>query len=234
MKSDRELKQDVIDELQWEPGVPAMHIGVEVDEGVVTLTGHVDSYTQKCAAEQATLRVLGVKGVVLKIEVTLPCEQQRSDEDLAHAVCHALEWHGAITPDRIRPSVQTGWVKLSGEVESADQRWAAVAAVRNIVGVAGIHDCIEIKPRVAPAPVEEIKRLIEAALRRHAHVDADAIRVELRDDEVVLSGQVDSQAERIAARDAAWRAPGVRSVIDAMWVAQPHSAPRSVKQVELG
>lgn len=231
MKSDRELKQDISDELQWEPGVPAARIGVEVDEGIVTLTGHVDSYTQKCAAEQAALRVLGVRGVVLKVEVVLPGERRRSDEDLARAVCHALEWHGAISPDCIRPSVQAGWVRLSGEVESAAQRWAAVAAVRDIVGVAGIHDCIQIKPHEAPPPAQEIKRLIEAALRRHAHVDADAIEVELRGADVVLSGPVDSHAERVAARDAAWRAPGVRNVVDAMWIAQPQ-APG--KHAELG
>jgi osmotically-inducible protein OsmY len=235
MRNDRELQQDIADELDWEPGVPSAHIGVEVDEGIVTLTGHVDSYTQKCAAEQAALRVLGVKGVVLKIEVELPYERRRTDKDLVRAVCHALEWHGAIPADRIRPSVQSGWVKLSGEVESADQRWAALAAVRDIVGVAGIHNCIEIKPHAPPAPVQEIKRMIEAALRRHAHVDAHAIKVELDDDEVVLSGPIDSHAERIAICDAAWRAPGVRNVVDAMWVTLPSMYPRlTTKRMEVG
>ncbi len=234
MRSDRDLKQDVTDELQWEPGVPAARIGIEIDDGIVTLTGHVDSYTQKCAAEQAALRVLGVKGIVLKIEVELPHVRRRSDEDLARAVCHALEWNGAIPADRVRPSVQAGWVKLSGEVECADQRRAAVVAVRDLVGVAGIHDCIEIRPHTSPAPAGEIKRLIEAALQRHACIDANAIKVELHGDEVVLSGPVDSHAERAAACDAAWRAPGVRSVIDAMWVASPETGAHCSRRLEVG
>lgn len=234
MKSDRELKQDVTDELQWEPGVPSAHIGIEVEDGIVTLTGHVDNYTQKCAAEQAALRVLGVQGVVLKIEVELPYERRRSDEALARAVCHALEWHGAIPADRVRPSVQAGRVKLTGEVESAGQRQAAIAAVRDIVGVTGIDDCMEIKPHAANVPTQEIRRLIEAALRRHAHVDASAIKVELYGDEVVLSGSVESHAERTAACDAAWRAPGVRRVIDAMRVKPPDARLQSTKRMELG
>ena len=145
MKPDRELQQNVIDELSWDPAVPATRIGVEVDEGIVTLVGHVESYSQKCAAEAAAQRVVGVKGVVLEIDVALPITNQRSDEGLARAVGHALEWNSSVPQDQLKITVQDGWVTLTGEVDWAYQCRAAVDAVNHIVGITGITRNISIR-----------------------------------------------------------------------------------------
>ncbi|HEY8010007.1 MAG TPA: BON domain-containing protein [Rudaea sp.] len=138
MKPDRELQQDVIDELGWEASVPATRIGVEVNEGIVTLAGHVESYSQKCAAERAAQRVVGVKGVVLEIDVALPVASWRSDEDLVRAACHALEWNSAVPQGRLKITVQNGWVTLAGEVDWAYQCRTAIDAINHIVGITGI------------------------------------------------------------------------------------------------
>lgn len=145
MKPDRKLQQDVIDELSWEPSVPATRIGVEVDSGIVTLVGHVESYSQKCAAERAAQRVVGVKGLVLKIDVALPIASWRSDEDLARAVSHALEWNSSVPQDQLKITVQDGWVTLTGEVDWAYQCRAAVDSVNHIVGITGITRNISVR-----------------------------------------------------------------------------------------
>lgn len=215
MKSDRQLQQDVIDELQWEPAVEATSIGVEVKDGIVTLAGHVQNYAQKIAAEHAAQRVAGVKGVVIEISIALPGTSKRSDVDIARAASHALEWNSTVPRNAVKISVQDGWVTLNGEVSWAFQRWAAVAAVRNLIGVEGVNDLIAIKPGIEPhvAP-RDIKTKIEAALQRRAHEETKSIEVGVAGDSVTLSGIVASWAERDAARKAAWAAPGVKNVID--------------------
>jgi osmotically-inducible protein OsmY len=126
MKTDRQLQQDVMDELKWEPSVEAAAVGVEVKDGIVTLAGHVDSYAQKIAAEHAAQRVFGVKGVVMEIDIALPGSSKLKDADLARNASHALEWKASVPKNAIKISVQDGWVTLTGKVYWAYQRWAAV------------------------------------------------------------------------------------------------------------
>lgn len=211
MKSDRQLQQDIIEELQWEPSVEASAIGVEVKDGIVTLAGHVKSYAEKVAAEKAAQRVFGVKGVVIEIDIALPGSSKLKDGDLARNASHALEWNTSVPENAIKISVQDGWIKLTGEVDWAYQRWAAVGAVRDLIGVAGVNDQISIKQHVEP---HDVKTKIQAALQRHAHQESKSIDVGVSGHSVTLSGVVDSWAEREAARTAAWAAPGVNEVID--------------------
>lgn len=203
-------------ELEWEPAVEASTIGVEVKGGIVTLAGHVKSYAQKWAAEKAAQRVAGVKGIVVEIEVALAGSSKRTDADIVQAVSDALKWSALVPKKAIHILVEDGNVTLAGEVDWAYQRAAAVAAVRNLVGVLGINDQIVLKHR---AGVPDIKKKIEAALQRQAHFDAQAISVVLEGSTVTLGGVVDSWSERTAARNAAWSAPGVQNVVDNLSVA---------------
>ncbi|MGC8213156.1 BON domain-containing protein [Ralstonia pseudosolanacearum] len=214
MKSDLGIKQDVNDELLWEPAVDAAAIGVEVDNGVVTLTGHVRSYMEKLAAEHAAERVAGVRGVVQKIEVRLP--GTHTDADVAQAARSALEWHVSLPSNRIDVLVENGWVTLSGEVDWPYQSELAAHAVGSLRGVAGLINRLRIKTRVAPTNIAE---QIGAALKRHAAREADHIRVTVQGGTVTLSGRIDSASERRAAKGAAWSAPGVTEVIDHLQIA---------------
>ena len=216
MKTDRQLQQDVIDELQWEPAVEASAIGVEVKEGIVTLAGHVRSYAEKVAAEHAAQRVYGVKGVAMEIDIALPGSSKLKDADLALNARHALDWNISVPENAINIAVQDGWIKLTGKVDWAYQRWAAVGAVRDLIGVMGVNDQITISQHAEP---RDIKTKIEAALQRHAHKETKSIDVGVDGHRVTLSGVVDSWAERNAARTAAWAAPGVNEVIDHLRVA---------------
>ena len=216
MKTDSQLQQDVIDELKWEPSVEATMIGVEVKDGIVTLAGHVESYTQKWAAECAAQRVSGVRGVAMEIDIALPGSSKCKDADLARRARSALEWNASVPQDAVRISVQDGWVKLSGEVDWAYQRWAAETAVFNLIGVVGVNDDVAVKSQVQP---RDVKTKIEAALQRHAHQESKSIEVGVAGDSVTLSGVVESWAERDAAHTAAWAAPGVKNVIDNIRVA---------------
>lgn len=216
MKTNRQLQQDVIDELRFEPSIEASSIGVEAKDGVVTLAGHVDSYAQKWAAETAAQRVAGVKGVVDEIDVKLPDASKRSNVEIAEAASNALEWNAVVPKRAVKIVVDDGIVTLSGEVDWAFQRTAAVAAVRNLIGVRAVSDQITLK--LKDASVRDIKHKIHSALHRLAQIDADAISVDVDGSSVTLNGSVDSWSERMAARNAAWAAPGVRNVVDNLTV----------------
>lgn len=216
MKTDRQLQKDVIEELGWDPSVDAARVGVEVKDGIVTLSGNIDSYPQQWSAERAALRVAGVQGVVLDLDVDLPGAHKRGDADLARAARSALEGNISVPPKGIQISVQDGWITLSGEVDWAYQRWAAVAAVRSLIGVVGVNDEIVLKTHIQ---TKDVKRKIESALQRLANREAKAITVDIDEEgSVTLSGRTDSWSERNAARHAAWAAPGVKNVIDRMSV----------------
>lgn len=217
MKTDRELQDDVLEELDWEPSIDASHIGVEVRDGVVTLAGKVDSYAQKWAAERAAQRVPGVKGIAMELKVELPGFHQRSDTDIAKAAMNAIEWNASIPKEAVKVVVDNGWVTLSGNVEWAFIRNAADAAVRGLLGVKGVTNKITITPHIEP---RGIKTKIEAALYRRAHLDATAITVNVDKGTVTLLGEVDSLAERDVVEQAAWSAPGVQKVIDNLVVAK--------------
>jgi osmotically-inducible protein OsmY len=209
MKTDVKLRQDVIDELKWAPNVKAGAIGVAVKDGVVALSGYVDSYAEKIAAESAAGRVLGVKEIVQEIKVKLPDSLQRSDDDIARAATNALEWNVSVPHESIKVKVQDSWITLSGEVEWAYQRDAAWDAVRFLTGVSGVSNLITVKPSLKPI---DAKTKIEKAIRRNARFDGQQITVETRGDKVVLEGVVHSYVILSEAENAACAAPGICEV----------------------
>ena len=208
-RTDEQIQKDVLAEIKWDARVQPNEIGVAVKDGVVTLTGWVDSYTKKWAAEEAALRVRGVKAVANEIEVRLPSSAERTDADIAAAVVRALEWDAFVPVDKIQVSVSKGWVTLKGEVEWQYQRIDAERVVRRITGVRGITNLLTVKPRLAPSA---LKQKIEEALIRIAKTDAGRIQVEVDGSKVILKGTVRSWAEKEEAVQAALLAPGVTAV----------------------
>jgi osmotically-inducible protein OsmY len=216
MKTDTQLQQDVLAELDWEPSINAAQIGVEVKDGVVTLAGQVASYAEKWDAERVAQQVSGVKALAVEIKVNLPGDSQRSDADIARAAENVLEWMTYAPRDSVKVMVEGGWITLSGEVEWEYQRWAAVKGVCHLMGVTGVSDHLGIKPQ---ASLTVVKAGIEAALKRRAKTDFEHISVEVFGDQVTLAGSVPSWSERDLAKHSAWSAPGVRRVIDNMSIA---------------
>jgi len=216
MKTDREIQEQVLAALDWEPGVDAAHIGVSVLNGIVTLQGIVTSLREKHFAEQITRRVYSVRAVASDLEVLPDGALKRSDPAIAAAVVNALEWDSAIPGDAIKATVRKGWVTLNGTVRWQYEKAAAERAVRNLNGIEGISNAIVVEPAVS---IADVQAGIEQALRRSAEVDAQHVHIEAHDGTVVLTGKVHSLTERDAAECAAWAAPGVRSVEDRLVVA---------------
>ena len=208
-RTDAQIQQDVLAELKWDARVSPNEIGVMVQDGVVTLTGYVDSYTKRWAAEEAVHRVNGVKAVANEIEVRLPSSSERTDTDIAKAASRALEWDALVPLQKLDVTVSKGWVTLKGEVEWQFQKEDAERVVRRLTGVKGVSNLITVKPRVTPS---ELKSKIEAALVRSAQTDAERITVDVQGSKVILKGKVRSWSERQEAERAAWSAPGVTSV----------------------
>jgi osmotically-inducible protein OsmY len=208
-RTDEQIQREVLAELKWEPRVVPNEIGVVVKDGVVTLTGWVDSYVKKWGAEEAAHRVRGVKAVANDIEVRLPGSAERTDADIAAAATRALEWDAMIPLEKLDVTVSKGWVTLSGEVEWYYQKQDAERVVRRLTGVRGVSNLITVKPRITAM---ELKQKIEDALVRSAETDAERITVEVQGSKVILKGKVRAWAEREEAERVAWSAPGVTSV----------------------
>ncbi|AOI99751.1 BON domain-containing protein [Burkholderia sp. LA-2-3-30-S1-D2] len=216
MKSDSELKKDVEQELEWDPSIDAVRIGVEVHERVVTLTGHVASYLEKVAVRKAVERIEGVRGIVLELEVQTDDGKRRSDEDVAIAARSLLMWDAGLGEQAVHVTVENGCVTLSGEVMWSYQMQEAERAVERLRGVTRIINEIHVRPHPTQS---DIAGKIQAALIRHATEEAAHVGITVQDGCVTLTGEVGSLSERRLAFDAAWSAPGVRDVVDQLTVA---------------
>ena len=209
MKTDKQLKNDILAELRWEPSVNAEQIGVEVKDGIVTLAGHVDSFVEKWAAEKAAKKVSGVRALAVEMDVKLPSLSQRNDADIARSADSALEWTTYLPRNTINIQVESGRVTLDGDVEWEYQRRAALSAVRNLMGVKGITNNIVIKSKVT---ANGVKADIIDALKRRAMTESQKIVVDVHGSDVTLSGTVDNWAERDLATHSAWSTAGVQNV----------------------
>ena len=211
MKTDADLKRDVTAELAWDPAVKSTAIGVAVRDGVVTLSGHLETFAEKHAAERALGRVAGVKAIALELDVKLSFDHKRSDTDIAVSAEQALKWSTLVPVEAIRLTVDHGSVTLQGEVEWDYQRRSAEKAIRPLMGVVGISN--EITLRVRPRATD-LSRKIQEALTRQTLREAKQIQVAVDGTTVKLSGTVHSWQERAAAQGVAWSAPGVHAVVN--------------------
>jgi osmotically-inducible protein OsmY len=211
-----QLRQDIIDEFEFDPSFDGKHIGVAVDRNVVTLTGHVNSYAEKLAAIAAARRVKGVHAIAENIEVRYPYQSKTADDQIAQRASDLLKWDVLVPNNSVDVLVHDGYVTLSGTVDWQFQRGAAEDDMRKLSGVRCVTNMIKLKPHI---DASDIKTEIEAALKRHAEVEADAIRVTVQNgNKVLLEGSVDNWDERYMVENAAWSTPGVASVDDRLTI----------------
>lgn len=206
-RTDREIQADVLAELRWDSSVPGNEIGVAVKDGVVTLTGTVDTFLKKWRAEEDAHKVNGV--IAVANDITVRVIGERTDTDIAAAAVHALKWNTSVPAEKIQVTVEDGWVTLKGEVVWQYQKQEVERVVRRLWGVKGVSNLIIVKPLASPA---DLKKKIEDALVRSAEVDAKNITVEVQGSKAILKGKVRSWAEKQEAERTAWLAPGITSV----------------------
>lgn len=209
MKTDLEIQQDVMNELKWQPFLKSANIGVAVKNGIVTLSGIVDNYSQKIEAEKAAKKVTGVKAIAEDIQIGVSPTLQKTDAEIAESVMNALKWHTAVPEEKIKVKVENGIVTLEGELEWEYQRNSAKKAVNNLLGVRNVINLISIKPVVTAF---DVRAKISQALHRTATVDAERVSIEVVGNKVTLNGKIRSFAEKEDVEDAAWCAPGVSRV----------------------
>jgi len=203
------LRQNILDELEFEPRVDAADIGVVARDGIVTLTGHVGTYAEKDAAEKAVRRVKGVRAIAQEMDVRILGPRRTDDDDIARRAVKMVDWNISIPKQMVQIRVCKGVVTLTGKVEWQYQKNAA--AVRDLAGVVGVSNLIDVVPGIS---ADDVKRRIENALERDAELEAQAIRVDVSDGKVTLKGNVRTLSERRAAERAAWSAPGVHTLDD--------------------
>lgn len=211
MTSDSQLQRDILDELKWEPGVDHEKIGVSVDNGVVTLSGIIPSFSQKLLAEQVVRRIKGVRALAEEMVVRLDTQQKTSDPEIARRVADVLEWNSLIPHERISVTVEDRVVRLRGEVDWNYQKELAFKDASKISGVVRVENWIQVLPRLDS---DVVRDKIEDAFERQADLEADRIRVKTEGHRVILSGNVSSWNQRSIAERAAWAAPGVTQVED--------------------
>ena len=218
MSDDTRLQQWVVDELAFEPRVDAAHIGVSVRNGVVTLSGRVDSYAEKFAAEEATRRIKGVTAVAQELEVHLPSHKKTDDAEIAARLVRMLDWDVLIPHRGITVKVEHGYLTLGGEVEWHYQRTEAEADARKLSGVKAVINDIHVRSAIRP---ENVKARLHAALERNAAAQADRVSVDVTGTKVTLTGKVNAWTERETIERAAWSVPGVSEVDDRIGLARP-------------
>lgn len=216
MKTDAQIKQDVSAELKWDVEIDESKIGIVVNNGALTLTGHVPTYRQKMAATAAAKRVAGVLAIVDEIEVRLSSQHRATDEGLAERIANVLRWNVTNELKGIKAEVKNGTVALSGEVEWQFQRSNILKNIEHVSGVVNVINLMTLKPRVSATDVQ--KRIMDA-LKRHADIEASKIQVMAVNGMVTLSGTVESIDEMDRVEHAAWTAPGVTTVVDNLRVA---------------
>lgn len=211
MKSDKKIQENVQEELQWEPILNATEIGVAVKDGVVTLSGNVNSYTEKRQAELAAKRVKDVKAVAMDINIDISSTDNNNDTEIGTAIVDAFSWNTLVPDEKIKARVENGWVTLEGEVEWQYQKEAAYNAVDLLRGIKGISNLIVVKPTINKSL---IKDNIKKALERNADIEADKVEITTSGHKVILRGKVGSWHERGLVARAAWASPGVVDVLD--------------------
>ena len=221
MKSDNEIQKDIMAQLKWEPFLNASQIGVAVKNGIVTLSGQVDTYSKKTLAERAAKKVWGVKAIAEDIQVGISPSYRKTDAEVAEAVVNGLKWHTMIPEEKIKVSVEDGIVKLEGEVEWEYQRTQARSAIENLTGVRSVTNLISVKPKITSS---DIQQKINAAFQRSATIDSGKITAEVLGSRVTLRGKVRSFTEKEDAENAAWFAPGVTSVNSKLEIEVPEYA----------
>jgi osmotically-inducible protein OsmY len=218
MKDDLHLQQRVIDELEFEPSVNAAHIGVSVRDGVVTLSGHVESYIEKFSAERTAQHVKGVKAVAQELVVELPSDRKTADDEIAARAVKILDWDALVPHHKISVKVEHGIVTPVGDVDWDYQRAEAEYDLRKLGGVKAVVNDIRVKPSVRS---EDIHAKIRGALERNAEIEASNITVSVSGSKVTLRGTVNAWTERKAIERAAWSAPGVTQVEDQIELTRP-------------
>lgn len=216
MKHDVQLQQDVLNELKWEPSVNADNIGVMVQDGIVTLSGHVHTFAEKWRAEEAAQRVAGVKALVIEVEVKLLADNQRPDADIARSAENVVRWSNDLRHNSVKIMVEQGWITISGFVEWAFQKRNIGYALSNLMGVVGVNNQLSVEPKVKS---EAVKTDIEQALKRRAIEGVKHVSITVQGAEVTLTGHVHSWAERELVNHSAWNTPGVKSVINHITIA---------------
>lgn len=211
MKKDSEIQKDVMEQLKWEPILNSYssEIGVAVNDGIVTLSGILNTYSEKMAAERAVKKISGVRAIAMDIQVGGSPAEKKTDAEIAKAVLNALKWHSAVPEESLQIKVEDGNVTLDGQVEWEYQRNSVKNAVGNIAGVRNVLNNLTIVPKVTPT---DVKQKITAAFHRSATIDASRINVEVIGNKAIVSGKVRSFAEKEDAEEAAWSAPGISLV----------------------